>query len=123
MWESVRACPEQSEGPILRRVPRRGNQRIRLCAFAVLFVSLLWTGAITSGAYAQMQTHSTPATNSPSTCPSNYDIVLRSNATPVAGTSLVSGSQCDDCSFVIALPFAYTLYNQSFNSINGSSNG
>src|SRR5207249_9305904 len=47
--------------------------------------------------------------DSPLVCPPNYEIVQTENATPVPGTDLVPGSQCDDCSFSISLPFAYTL--------------
>ena len=39
------------------------------------------------------------------------------------GTTLVPGSQCDDCVNTVALPFSYGLYDQTFNAINVSSNG
>src|SRR5215211_3699679 len=44
------------------------------------------------------------------------------------GGSIVPGdtdtsNHCDDCITAIALPFSYTLYDQSFNSVNLSSNG
>src|SRR4051794_27294936 len=51
----------------------------------------------------------------PNDCLSNYQITQSEGATPVAGTTLVAGSQCDDCLFSIALPFPYTLYNHSFS--------
>lgn len=33
------------------------------------------------------------------------------------------GNHCDDCTTTIALPFAYTLYDQTYTSVNLSSNG
>jgi N-acetylneuraminic acid mutarotase len=43
-------------------------------------------------------------------------------ATIVAGVTNV-GSSCDDCIAPITLPFAVKLYNQTFTSVNASSNG
>jgi hypothetical protein len=40
----------------------------------------------------------------------------------VPGTTDI-GNHCDDCTTTIALPFAYSLYDQSYNSITLSSNG
>jgi hypothetical protein len=41
----------------------------------------------------------------------------------VAGTTLVTGSNCDDCSNAVALPFPFTFYGTAFNSVNAVSNG
>jgi hypothetical protein len=40
----------------------------------------------------------------------------------VPGTTDI-GNHCDDCVSTIALPFPYTLYDQTYNTINLSSNG
>ena len=40
----------------------------------------------------------------------------------VPGTTDI-GNHCDDCVTTIALPFPYTLYDQSFTMVNLSSNG
>lgn len=39
------------------------------------------------------------------------------------GTTLVSGSQCDDCSSAIVLPFTYSLYDSPFSTVYADSNG
>src|SRR5439155_18005572 len=57
--------------------------------------------------------HSTPA---PTICAANYHIVQTENVSPVAGTDLVTGSQCDDCIFNISLPFSYSLYGQAHSN-------
>lgn len=44
-------------------------------------------------------------------------------ATMVPGNDLVSDSQCDDCLVPISLPFAVSLYGESFNTVNASANG
>jgi hypothetical protein len=54
---------------------------------------------------------------------SDYVIVPTSGATIVPGTSLVPGSQCDECVQQIVLPFTYNLYGLPFNSVYASSNG
>ena len=56
-------------------------------------------------------------------CPpqDHYDIV-QIGGSIVSGTTDV-GNHCDDCVTTIALPFAYTLYDQTYNSITVSSNG
>jgi len=40
----------------------------------------------------------------------------------VPGTTDI-GNHCDDCVTTLALPFSFTLYGQSFNAVNLSSNG
>src|SRR4029077_12742081 len=42
--------------------------------------------------------------------------------TIVPGTTDI-GSHCDDCITTVTLPFPFTLYDQTFNSVNLSSNG
>ena len=61
-------------------------------------------------------------TPTPSCTPDHYTI-SEIGGSIVAGTTLVPGSQCDDCVNTVALPFSYTLYDQAFNAINLSSNG
>src|SRR5437868_13300642 len=56
-------------------------------------------------------------------CPSNYTITQLGSGTVVSGTALVAGSQCDDCDVAVALPFPYTLYDQTFTTARLSSNG
>jgi hypothetical protein len=56
-------------------------------------------------------------------CPSpdHYDIA-QITASIVPGTTDI-GNHCDDCTTTIALPFSYTLYDQTFNAVTLSSNG
>jgi len=63
------------------------------------------------------------ATPTASSCVLNYSITQSSGASIVPGSSLVRGSQCDDCAVSLALPFAYTLYDQSFTSASVTANG
>src|SRR5215211_1556006 len=57
-------------------------------------------------------------------CEPNYAIASTVGVTiSNPGTTLVPGSQCDDCGIPINLPFAYTLYGQSFTSLVATSNG
>ena len=41
----------------------------------------------------------------------------------VPGTALVAGSQADDATVVIALPFSYQFYDQNFTSLRADTNG
>ena len=41
----------------------------------------------------------------------------------IPANSYVAGSGCSDCTVNLALPFQYTLYDTSFNSVNLSSEG
>jgi hypothetical protein len=68
------------------------------------------TGSLVSGLQLNF---SQPATN--------YQAVT-ATATLVAGTT-DTGNHCDDCMTNVALPFAYTLYDQSFTMVNVGSNG
>ena len=54
---------------------------------------------------------------------SNYVVATQTGATIVPGTSLVPGSQCDDCLAPISLPFPYTLYGQPYSTLLVSDNG
>src|SRR5438552_15996644 len=56
-------------------------------------------------------------------CPQNYNITQLSSGTVVSGTTLLAGSQCDDCSASVTLPFTYTFYGQNFTTANVISNG
>ena len=53
----------------------------------------------------------------------NYTYTTSAGNAIVPGTTLVPGSQGDDVVAAFALPFAYTAYNVSYNSVNLSSNG
>jgi hypothetical protein len=56
-------------------------------------------------------------------CPpqDHYDIA-QIGGSIVPGTTDI-GNHCDDCVTTIALPFPYTLYDQTYNAVNLSSNG
>jgi hypothetical protein len=56
-------------------------------------------------------------------CPpqDHYDIA-QIGGSIVPGTT-DTGNHCDDCVTTIALPFAYSLYDQTYNAVNLSSNG
>jgi len=56
----------------------------------------------------------------PAPRPLQYSADRRQSIVP--GTT-TSGNHCDDCVTTIALPFPYTLYDQTYNAINLSSNG
>ncbi|MFL5734776.1 MAG: dockerin type I repeat-containing protein [Chloroflexia bacterium] len=94
---------------------------ITLLAGAYLVVGLVFAG--TAGAAPASPRLVAQGQDSPLVCPPNYDIVRTEGAAPVPGTDLVTGSQCDDCTFPINLPFAYSVYGQSFTSVVASSNG
>ena len=60
-------------------------------------------------------------TPTPTIC-SNYGFSTSTGATIVPGTTDI-GNHCDDCATSIALPFAYSLYGQSFTAASVNSNG
>src|SRR5215217_2839791 len=63
------------------------------------------------------------ASPTPTLCPTgNYGIAQSPEVAIVPGTTDI-GNNCDDCVTNVALPFAYTLYDQTFSSVNVSSNG
>jgi len=62
------------------------------------------------------------ATASPA-CTPNYTINTSTGQTVVPGTTMVAGSNCDDCSNSVSLPFPFVFYGTAFNSVNAISNG
>src|SRR5438034_2785296 len=72
-------------------------------------------------------TPSATASPSPTNTPTPTPCVGQYTITQIAGTIVPGttdiGNHCDDCVTTIALPFPYTLYDQSFTSVNLSSNG
>src|SRR5204863_3507190 len=62
-------------------------------------------------------------TPSPTPCVGTYTRSTSTGATIVPGTTLVPGSNCDDCSNAITFPFPVLLYGQTCTVINASSNG
>jgi hypothetical protein len=54
--------------------------------------------------------------------PQNHYNIDQITASIVPGDTDI-GNHCDDCTTTIALPFSYTLYDQTFTSVNLSSNG
>jgi hypothetical protein len=54
--------------------------------------------------------------------PQDHYNVAQIGGSIVLGTTDI-GNHCDDCVTTIALPFAYTLYDQTYNSLTVSSNG
>jgi hypothetical protein len=54
--------------------------------------------------------------------PQDHYNIAQIGGSIVPGTT-DTGNHCDDCVTTIALPFSYTLYDQTYNSITLSSNG
>jgi Fibronectin type III domain len=54
--------------------------------------------------------------------PQDHYSIAQIGGSIVPGTT-DTGNHCDDCVTTIALPFSYTLYDQTYNSITLSSNG
>jgi hypothetical protein len=48
--------------------------------------------------------------------------IIQTNGNPVAGTNDI-GSNCDDCTVAVPLPFPVQFYNGIYNSANVASNG
>ncbi|MFL5734675.1 MAG: hypothetical protein ACJ78Q_16055, partial [Chloroflexia bacterium] len=65
----------------------------------------------------------TPSTTPIPACPQNYAVTRISAGPVVSGTTLISGSACDDCYVVANLPFTYYFYNQPFTSVKVVDNG
>jgi hypothetical protein len=57
------------------------------------------------------------------TCAPGYSNSTSTGNTVVPGTTLVTGSNCDDCSNAVTIPFPFTFYGTSFTSVNAISNG
>ncbi len=49
--------------------------------------------------------------------------VISSGADPIVAGTTDIGSHCDDCDTAVTLPFPITLYGNTYNSVNVSSNG
>lgn len=82
--------------------------------------------AHTDGQTCASPTPSVTATATPVSTPlacENYSLDFMPDVPIVPGTSLVAGSQCDNCVATIQLPFPYTLYNTTYNSVVAGSNG
>ena len=58
----------------------------------------------------------------PTPCPGDQYSITPGTDIIVPGDT-DTGSHCDDCDTVVTLPFSFTLYNQTFTSVNVSSNG
>ena len=58
----------------------------------------------------------------PSPCPINQYSITPGTDTIVPGDTDI-GIHCDDCETLITLPFCFQLYDQTFSSVNVSSNG
>ena len=55
-------------------------------------------------------------------CPPSQYVITGGTDTIVPGDTNI-GSSCDDCDTQVALPFSFTLYDQTYNAVNVSSNG
>jgi hypothetical protein len=54
--------------------------------------------------------------------PQNHYAIAQIGGTIVPGTT-DTGNHCDDCTTAVALPFPYTLYDQTYSIVNVDSNG
>src|SRR5207244_1217100 len=61
-------------------------------------------------------------TPTPTPIPCAGFTIIQGSGSIVPGTTDI-GNHCDDCVTTLTLPFSYTLYDQTFTSINLSSNG
>src|SRR5881296_2753848 len=72
-------------------------------------------------------TPSPTATRTPTPTPTSTATPCQIAITQITGTIIPGttdiGNHCDDCVTTISLPFSFTLYNQTFTSVNLSSNG
>src|SRR4051812_2304534 len=68
------------------------------------------------------RTSTATPTNTSTPC-GQYTISQSTGATVVPATTMVAGSNCDDCVVLIPIPFTFSLYSQSFTTVNASSNG
>ncbi|HKP52229.1 MAG TPA: kelch repeat-containing protein [Chloroflexia bacterium] len=56
-------------------------------------------------------------------CTEEYSVTEEVEATVVPGLAPVAGSQCDDCSSTVMLPFPFQLYDRVFDRVSVGSNG
>jgi hypothetical protein len=68
-------------------------------------------------------TPATPTATATAACTPGYSSTTSTGNTVVPGTTLVTGSNCDDCSNAVTIPFPFTFYGTSFTSVNAVSNG
>ena len=68
-------------------------------------------------------TPSPSPTPSPTPCSVTYTQTTSTGATLDPGTTLVPGSNCDDCSNPVTLPFSFSFYGTPFTTVNAISNG
>src|SRR5437867_11714059 len=61
-------------------------------------------------------------TPTPTPVPCGGFTIIQIGGSIVPGTT-DTGNHCDDCTTLVSLPFNFTLYGQSFNAVNLSSNG
>ena len=61
-------------------------------------------------------------TPTPTPCPGDQYTIAEGTDPIVPGDTDI-GSHCDDCDTVVALPFSFQLYGNTYNSVNVSSNG
>ena len=64
-----------------------------------------------------------PLTANVSPGPANYTMTTSTGNTLVPGTTLVPGSQADDATVLITLPFTYSAYNTNYTQLRASTNG
>src|SRR5436190_4944423 len=100
-----------------------GGILVVLAAFAMLgfglaFASLGASAAAPTGVASNAQ-YAPVATCTPG---SDYSITTSTGAVIVPGTT-DTGNHCDDCPSTIALPFQYSFYDVSYNSVTATSNG
>src|SRR6185369_8391049 len=104
-----------------------GNWRMRIGAFKFPTCTTGPTPTATAtftGTPSPTPTATSTATFTPTPlCTPNYSSTTSTGNTVVPGTTLVTGSNCDDCSNPVALPFPFTFYGMNFNSVNAISNG
>lgn len=64
-----------------------------------------------------------PAAPSAACDDTDYAVTAVTGASIVPGTILLAGSQCDDCTVLVNLPFTYNLYGQPFTRAIVGNNG
>jgi len=95
-----------------------------LLALGLLAVALSHGRLQLPAAVAAAQSQSRPAAPLGSTpTPCGACLGATSGATIVSGTTLLSGSQCDDCAVVVTFPFTIHIGTSTFTSAEINSNG